>query len=178
MVLGLSDSWSNWNLKMLVFKERGKPEYPKKNLWEQSREPTTNPNNPHIASTPGFELRPHRLEAASALTTAPSLPLPWNVDRFLTCPKLNKEIFQKVVLECQIGGILWWTSIGKGKWIRYEFIEVKRAGKGDLLISPRVREVPGSTPGQAPTCCWFSHVVTKIQSTKLSILPRFYLTMY
>jgi len=27
---------------MLVFEERGKPEYPKKNLWEQRREPTTN----------------------------------------------------------------------------------------------------------------------------------------
>ena len=24
------DSWSNWNLKMLVFEERGKPEYPEK----------------------------------------------------------------------------------------------------------------------------------------------------
>ena len=33
---------SNWNLEMLVFKERGKPEYPEKNLSEQSREPTTN----------------------------------------------------------------------------------------------------------------------------------------
>ena len=29
------DSWSNWNLKMLVFEERGKPEYPEKNLSEQ-----------------------------------------------------------------------------------------------------------------------------------------------
>jgi len=27
---------------MLVFEERGKPEYPEKNLWEQRREPTTN----------------------------------------------------------------------------------------------------------------------------------------
>jgi len=33
---------SNWNLKMLVFEERGKPEFPEKNLSEQSREPTTN----------------------------------------------------------------------------------------------------------------------------------------
>ena len=33
---------SNWNLKVLVFKERGKPEYPEKNLSEQGREPTTN----------------------------------------------------------------------------------------------------------------------------------------
>ena len=28
---------SNWNLKGLVFKERGKPEYPEKNLSEQRR---------------------------------------------------------------------------------------------------------------------------------------------
>ena len=33
---------SNWNLKMLVFKEKRKPEYPEKNLSEQSREPATN----------------------------------------------------------------------------------------------------------------------------------------
>ena len=33
---------SNWNLKVLVFKERGKPEYPEKTLSEQGREPTTN----------------------------------------------------------------------------------------------------------------------------------------
>ena len=42
MVLRLPDSWSNWNLEMLVFEERGKPEYPEKNLSEQRREPTTN----------------------------------------------------------------------------------------------------------------------------------------
>ena len=42
MVLCLPDSWSNWNLEMLVFEERGKPEYPEKNLLEQRREPTTN----------------------------------------------------------------------------------------------------------------------------------------
>ena len=33
---------SNWNLEMLVLQERGKPEYPEKNLSEQRREPTTN----------------------------------------------------------------------------------------------------------------------------------------
>ena len=42
MALRLPDSWSNWNLEMLVFEERGKPEYPEKNLSEQRREPTTN----------------------------------------------------------------------------------------------------------------------------------------
>ena len=35
-------SRSNWNLEVLVFGERGKPEYPEKNLSEQGREPTTN----------------------------------------------------------------------------------------------------------------------------------------
>ena len=43
MVLRLPDSWSNWNLEVLVFGERGKPEYPEKNLSEQGREPTTQP---------------------------------------------------------------------------------------------------------------------------------------
>ena len=32
MVRRLPDSWSNWNLEMLVFEERGKTEYPEKNL--------------------------------------------------------------------------------------------------------------------------------------------------
>ena len=41
MVLRLPDSWSNWNLEMLVFKERGKPDYPDKNLSDQGREQTT-----------------------------------------------------------------------------------------------------------------------------------------
>ena len=35
-------SKSNWNLEALLFKERGKLEYPEKNLSEQGREPTTN----------------------------------------------------------------------------------------------------------------------------------------
>ena len=30
------------DMEMLVFEERGKPEYPEKNLSEQGREPTTN----------------------------------------------------------------------------------------------------------------------------------------
>ena len=38
-------SGSNWNLAVLVFEERGKPEYPEKNLSVQSREPT---NSTHI----------------------------------------------------------------------------------------------------------------------------------
>ena len=42
MVLSLPDSWSNWNLEVLVFDERGKLEYSKKNLLEQRREPRTN----------------------------------------------------------------------------------------------------------------------------------------
>ena len=48
---------SNWTLEVLVFKERVKPEYPKKNLSEQGREPTTNLT--HImASTQGLEPGP------------------------------------------------------------------------------------------------------------------------
>ena len=42
MVLGLPDSWSNWNLEVLFFENRVKQEFPEKNLSEQGREPTTN----------------------------------------------------------------------------------------------------------------------------------------
>ena len=42
VVLRLPESWSNWNLEKLVFEERGKLEYPEKNLSQQRREPTTN----------------------------------------------------------------------------------------------------------------------------------------
>ena len=40
---------------MLVFKERGKPEYPEKNLSEQGTEPATNSTHTWRASTPGFD---------------------------------------------------------------------------------------------------------------------------
>ena len=46
MVLRLPDSWSNGNLEMLIFEERGKWEYPEKNLSEQ-KERTNNKLN-HI----------------------------------------------------------------------------------------------------------------------------------
>ena len=72
VVLRLPDSWSNWNLEMLVFEERRKPEYHEKNLSEQWREPTTNSTHMYMVSTPGFEPGPHWWEA-SALTTAPPL---------------------------------------------------------------------------------------------------------
>ena len=42
VVLGQPDSWSNWNLEVLFFENRVKPEFPEKNLSEQGREPTTN----------------------------------------------------------------------------------------------------------------------------------------
>ena len=71
MVLRLPDSWSNWNLEMLVFEETGKPEYPEKNLSEQRREPTTNStqiwrrrwdSNPgHIGGRRALSSLPHPL---------------------------------------------------------------------------------------------------------------------
>ena len=73
MVLRLPDSWSNWNLEMLVFEEGKTGVLGEKPLG--AKEGTNNKLNPHMASTPGFEPWPHWWEA-SALTTAPSLALP------------------------------------------------------------------------------------------------------
>ena len=63
-------SRSNWNLKVLVFVEGGKPENPEKN--PQSKARTNNKLNPHMTPGPGLEPGSHWLEA-SALTTAPPL---------------------------------------------------------------------------------------------------------
>ena len=73
VVLRLADSWSNWNLKMLVFKERGKPEYPEKNLSEQRREPTT--NSTHIWHL-HLDLNPSHIGGRRALSSLrhPLLP--------------------------------------------------------------------------------------------------------
>ena len=57
---------SKWNLEMLIFEERGKPENLEKNLSEQSKEPTTNLT--HSWPEPG----PCWWEA-SVITTTPSL---------------------------------------------------------------------------------------------------------
>jgi len=45
-------------LEVVVFKKRGKVEFPEKNLSERGREPTTK-LNPCMASMPGFEPGPH-----------------------------------------------------------------------------------------------------------------------
>ena len=72
MVLCLSDSWSKWNLKMLAFEDRGKPEYLEK-ISQSKGENQQQTQHPHMALTPAFEPGPLCWEA-SALTTAPCLP--------------------------------------------------------------------------------------------------------
>ena len=52
---------------MLFFEERGKPEYPEKNLSKKGR--TNNKLNPHMTPGLGIEPGPHWWEV-SALTTA------------------------------------------------------------------------------------------------------------
>jgi len=62
-------SGSNWNLEVLVFEERGKPDYPGKNLSELR---TNQQHLAHIWSELRIEPGPYQWEA-SALTTAPAL---------------------------------------------------------------------------------------------------------
>ena len=50
---------SNWNLEVLVFEEKGKPEYPEKTEPHGAKERTNNKLNPHMVSTSGFEPWPH-----------------------------------------------------------------------------------------------------------------------
>ena len=69
MVLHLPDTWSNSNLKMLVFEEGRKPKDVEKNLLEQRREPT---NSAHMSMLE-FELATPDWWEASTLTTTPPL---------------------------------------------------------------------------------------------------------
>ena len=75
-----SNSWSNWNLEMLIFEEGGKPENPEKN--PQSKDENQQQTQP----TYWWE--------ASAITTAPSL-LPLNLKI-----KLNKDKLKGTVHRC------------------------------------------------------------------------------
>ena len=62
MVLHLpDDSWSNWNLKVLFFGERGTPGYPeKKPLGAKERTgKQINNHDPHMALMLRFDPRPH-----------------------------------------------------------------------------------------------------------------------
>ena len=52
----------NWNLEVLVFEERGKPEYLEKNLSEQGREPTTISTHIHVWRR-HWESNPHHIGA-------------------------------------------------------------------------------------------------------------------
>ena len=82
-----TESRLNWNLEMLAFEERGKPEDPEKNLLEQGQEPTT--NSTHMMPSTGIEPRSHRWEA-SALTTAPSLlPHEYKHSHYFICTYAN-----------------------------------------------------------------------------------------
>ena len=72
LVLRLPDSWSNWNLEMLVFWDgktgvsREKP----LRAWER----TKNKFSSHMGSTPGFEPGPHWWKASALNTATPLLP--------------------------------------------------------------------------------------------------------
>ena len=97
----------NWNLKVLVFKERGKPEYPEKNLSEQGREPTT--NSTHIWRQ-RHDSNPGHIGGRRVLPTAPLLlPKRGNGSCFKTVfLKANKRLR---MVRWQNGPLTWiWVS--------------------------------------------------------------------
>ena len=108
MYYAFEHSESNWNLAVLVFKERGKPEYPGEKLLEQR-------NLAHIWSELRIEPGPHRWETplrqpcspyARAFCIYPNfiavpvLSTMWN-DLFCSCID-NVSTWQQIILsECQ-----------------------------------------------------------------------------
>ena len=77
---------------MLVFEERGKPDYLEKNLLEQSREPTK--LSPDMMPGRGIEPGTHWWKA-SALTTAPTL-----------LPKVNDRLLQLIQFTHKVTSLL------------------------------------------------------------------------
>ena len=65
-------SGSNWNLAMLVFEERGKPEYLEKNLSEQGE--NQQQTQPRMTPGPGIEPGPHWWEESTLTTASPLFP--------------------------------------------------------------------------------------------------------
>ena len=87
MVLRLPDSWPNCNLAMLVFEERGKAEYPEKNLSEQGRELTT--NSTHIWRR-RRELNPGHIGERRVLSP---LRHPCSPEQYSTLFATSKQVF-------------------------------------------------------------------------------------
>ena len=100
-----------FELELLVFKERWKAVYPGKHLSEKGREPTTNSTD--MLSVPGFDPGPHLWEA-SALTTAPPL-LPIAI--FEALEQINTGTFD--VHHALILKIMKWNWKWKWKWNSY-----------------------------------------------------------
>jgi len=85
---------------VLVFEERGKPEYPEKPLGTEKR--TNNKLNPHMTRVPGIEPGTHWWGRAVS-PGAPALPLPyWIILSFLRFIVVIFIIFLFVVVD-QIG---------------------------------------------------------------------------
>ena len=103
MVLHLPDSWSNWNLEMLVFEDTGKLENSEKNLLEQGRESMT--NSTHIIWCLSWDLIVSHIGGrARALTTAPSL----------APPKINHRVSQSLSATSFPG----YPLVGERSWER------------------------------------------------------------
>ena len=84
---------------MLVFEERGKPEYPEKNLSEQGREPTT--NSTHIWCR-RRDLNPGHIGGRQVLSPLVHHP----------CSKRVLTPSRPVALHDRIAFISWWVWLG------------------------------------------------------------------
>ena len=91
-------SRSNWNLEVLVFEERGKPEYPEKNLSGQRREPKTNSTHIWLRRR---DLNPGHIGGRRALSPLRHPLLPYCLSlyqSYLLCFSRQKKFCKKGVI--------------------------------------------------------------------------------
>ena len=110
---------------MLFFEERGKPEYPEKNLSVQSREPC-NKLNSHMTPSLGIEPWQHWCEASS-LTTAPSLSHTKKLVSFLS---QTQKIIYLIFLQGKLLSRIRYTSC-------WEHVPIRLYGPPEEYLKPK-----------------------------------------
>ena len=97
-------SRSNWNLEVLVFKERGKLEYLEKNLSEERREPTTNSTHiwrrrqdSNLGHIGGGECSDHCASLATQV-----LSWVWMLHYTFTCYDLYALVLNELLTLCMV----------------------------------------------------------------------------
>ena len=146
------------DLEMLVFEERGKPEYSEKNVWEQRREPTTNSNhiwrrrrdlNPdHVGGRRALSPLRHPFLPVVNVTANPSLFIFLMINNYISFVEKTNLIKSLLSSNCQLLPQRFIWPVPNGRSIRAIYTRKNKT----RFIFPRIN---GPIVGQ-----WMLHVTS------------------